>query len=528
VIDLLRALAASMRVELLRVIVAALLLMSAAYLLYLSFAYYNAQSIPRYRLESGWFVFAFLCAISVVTMGRGSSWEKATRNEALGTSSFVVGASVSTAAAFLLYWPTLSMGVLSDDYVLSAVAIGDRNWLGADWYFRPVPILLWRAFFAVGLGSMSLHVFNVALHAANAVLTAIIALRLGAPKRVAVGGAMLFLVFPASVEAVGWASGVQDVVLTTLGLLFVLAVGAFPNPPWTVTGLIAFGLALGTKESAVVLPVLAAVTYWRGPASHATRRRWTAIWVPLTGAAIFTVWRLTSAGDTGFMVPPSRYLFQRMLSLTYGSLGVPWHGDELVEAPSFAFLWVTGITVAILVSALRALWSGATGTGAVRFALWIALAVAPVYSMFFVSPDLQGSRYLYLATPAWGILFASILDDLRFRNSKAPVLCALLVVGVVSAVGVRLHVKPWLQAATLRDSVLEDASRVLANTDCALVGFAGLPDSVDGAYVFRNGFHEALAAQTIRRDVEVAASVELAPVGCRYEWAGEAFEISMR
>jgi hypothetical protein len=248
----------------------------------------------------------------------------------------------------------------------------------------------------------------------------------------------------------------------------------------------------------------------------------------MTAAAIFTVWRLTATGDTGFVVSPSRYLFQKMLSLSYGSLGVPWQGDELGEAPFLAFLWVAGITVAILVSAVRALWSPASGSRAVGFALWIALAVAPVYSMFFVSPDLQGSRYLYLATPAWGILFASILDDLRVRDSNAPVFCGLLVAALVSAVGVRLHVKPWVDAAALRDSVLEEASSVLVNTDCALVGFGDLPDSVDGAYVFRNGFREAVAARTIRRDVEVVATVERAPIGCRYEWTGERFALSLQ
>ena len=336
----------STRAEWLRIVAATLLLLSAAYVLLLSFAYYTAHAIPRFRLESGWFIFASLCLVSVTALARRRTWKEATKHETPGLSSLVMGAGVFAVAAFSLYWPTLPIGLLSDDYVLASVATGDRAWVEANWYFRPVPILLWRAFFMVGLGPVSLHVLNVALHATNAVLTGLLALRLGAPRRVAVGGAILFLVFPASVEAVGWASGVQDVLVTTLGLLFVLGIGAFPKLAWTVTGLVAFGLALGTKEVAVVLPVLAAITCWRGTSSHA-RRRWTAIAVTMTAAAIFTVWRLTATGDTSFVVSPSRYLFQKMLSLSYGSLGVPWRGDELAEAPFLAFLWVAGITVAM-------------------------------------------------------------------------------------------------------------------------------------------------------------------------------------
>jgi hypothetical protein len=49
-----------------------------------------------------------------------------------------------------------------------------------------------------------------------------------------------------------------------------------------------------------------------------------------------------------------------------------------------------------------------------------------------------------------------------------------------------------------------------------------LPDTVRGAYVFRNGFQEALA-----RDAGLRASDDAAP-GCVFEWNGREFRAITR
>lgn len=68
--------------------------------------------------------------------------------------------------------------------------------------------------------------------------------------------------------------------------------------------------------------------------------------------------------------------------------------------------------------------------------------------------------------------------------------------------------------------MLEDAARVVAGCTCAAYAFEDLPDSVEGAYVFRNGFSEALQMRTARARVAAAGDVE---PGCRLRWNGEAF-----
>jgi hypothetical protein len=63
------------------------------------------------------------------------------------------------------------------------------------------------------------------------------------------------------------------------------------------------------------------------------------------------------------------------------------------------------------------------------------------------------------------------------------------------------------------------ASR-LRGTDCAAVHFIGLPDSVGGAYVFRNGFLEALrAADALGWQARVGGG----DPACTFEWRGDVF-----
>jgi hypothetical protein len=94
----------------------------------------------------------------------------------------------------------------------------------------------------------------------------------------------------------------------------------------------------------------------------------------------------------------------------------------------------------------------------------------------------------------------------------------LLAVGVA---GVRLHLDPWAQAAGMRDAVLRSAHARLGSADCLAASFEGLPDSVRGAYVFRNGFAEAMS---LEGDPDVRIEDGGARADCSFRWTGESFQ----
>jgi Tfp pilus assembly protein PilX len=96
-----------------------------------------------------------------------------------------------------------------------------------------------------------------------------------------------------------------------------------------------------------------------------------------------------------------------------------------------------------------------------------------------------------------------------------------VVVAVVGIAGVRWHLQDWRRAAAVRDRVLASASSQLQETRCATVGFISIPDSVGGAYVFRNGFEDALArGQAYPAKPMVGQAKE---PNCTLKWDGESF-----
>lgn len=144
---------------------------------------------------------------------------------------------------------------------------------------------------------------------------------------------------------------------------------------------------------------------------------------------------------------------------------------------------------------------------------WIVLAVIPLYSDFFVAPTLEGARYLYLPSVGWSILLVTLASHAWYlAPARAAVVVATVVLLGVSAIGVVRHQRPWLEAAALRDQVLESARGAALAQGCPTIDVRNPPDSVEGAYVFRNGIQEALARTNI------STRSDEPPMHCTFEW----------
>src|SRR5206468_2444472 len=108
----------------------------------------------------------------------------------------------------------------------------------------------------------------------------------------------------------------------------------------------------------------------------------------------------------------------------------------------------------------------------------------PVFPILYIGPDLQQSRYLYLAAIGWAALIVVAGSEQSDRRYWAP-LSVLAVLGliVIASYATRLHIQPWNEAARLRERV--EASALDLRTDtCQMINIVKLPDSVRGAYVF--------------------------------------------
>jgi len=473
---------------------------------WLAWSYYFAGG-PRYRLESA--VIALLVVGALVVILRSGSHDVEVAHQGrlplLWLPVFLV-------AAIALYAPALSLGLLSDDYTLSAMAQSDRLGGGSGWFLRPLPLLLWRVLLSIGGSATLLHLANVALHGLNAYLVAVVGTALAMRRDVALGGAALFLTFPAAPEAVAWAAGIQDVLTTTMALGCVVLAGKVSQR--NLVGLCTvFALGLATKETAICIPALIAIC-WMTP-SRVRRNLPIYVAVAVT-AGVYLAIRLPMGVGNDYIAAPSRYFFKQMVVTAFGTLSTPWRAPATTFDRGLAFVAATVLLLLLVYASLSWHRKDARLHRDIRLAGWVLASVAPVFTLFFVDPQLQGSRYLYLAECGWALLVADLIMASFERTSKP----SLMYVGLVSAAvcvsiwTVERELGVWRRAADLRDRVLVEAHAVIAQRQCVNSEFMDVPDSVDGAYVFRNGFREAM---------NLTAQTGSAQPSCTFSWAADRF-----
>jgi hypothetical protein len=439
----------------------------------LAYAYYfHRWGIARHHLESGWM---WLIAAALAY----SLWSRPERPPRVSVARGLHPSTVFgfLAAAVVLYQPAVRLGFLSDDFVLSHLA-AENQFFGKSWGFlRPLPLL---GFKLAGTHPLALHAANILLHGVNAALVASLATIAGLPTATAVAAGALFLTFPGHPEAVAWCAGLQDVLMTT-GVLTAVTLVNGSREALAGPALVA---ALLSKETAVVAPVLV----WLS-----NRRRWRVAAVGLVVVAIYAAWRLVAVPPSaGYASAPSSYKLKELLVRPFAALTVPVKTSALNAWP-----WLgTALVCAFLLLIVRAAWvwrgdRARIWTGS-ALALWVLVSVAPVYSMFDVSPTLEGARYLYLPAAAWSVLIAALLMPDRSRLNLVLVGMAL----AASVAGLRANLMPWTTAAGMRDDLLATVDRA-RQAGCTTVWIRNVPDSVRGAYIFRNGLAEAVAPTVV-------------------------------
>jgi hypothetical protein len=492
------------------VALALVLALSSAYLAALLAGFvFDLGATGRRHVESASYIFGLVWLLTALGRSRASVPPANAAAAARGRASAAL-----LAGAALLYGSTIGLGLFSDDFVLADRALA-RDWLPQPDFIRPLPLAIWSVLLDFSRDGAALHALSVALHGLNGVLVYLLGRRLGLPSSGAVASAALFVAYPSSVEAVVWPAAVHDLLVAASTLSFVLLAGRPSSPPVVAAATIVLLAGLLSKESAVAIPVLAAIVWlrWGG--------RQTAGWpVLLAGAivcALYLVVRTTFVAiPDAFARPPTQYMLKELITRPIGTLTLPWNTATADGWPAIAFGWAAAIVGLAAAYAWRARKAVPVHV-VVRCVLAVFVAVLPVYSALFITPDLENSRYLYVSTGFWTIALAAMAGTPERRTTTGLVLAAAAV--AVGALGVRSHLSAWREAAALREQVLSSAVEVLDRAECSPVSLAGAPDSVRGAYVFRNGLAEAIESRAGYRTAPAADGS-----GCRFDWNGSTFQ----
>lgn len=308
--------------------------------------------------------------------------------------------------------------MLSDVWAFKAETAG-----AASNYWRPAAVL-WmvvnhRLF---GLSAPGWHVLNIGLHVVAVVLAYRVVRRLTASGAIAAAACWLFAVHPAHVESVAWVSGSHDILMAIgmLGAMSVyLAVRERPSASSAIRAAVVFALAMFSKETSVVFPVVIAGIEWvlagrEGRAMAMRLRRSVVAAVPFVAVALAYVALRLFVARIGYESSPGMmslkglllfvteaYVFFARQSLLPIFLS-PMHSLNPAPDGWNAWAWLSPPIFAVLAVAL---WREfrRDAISAVGVLLFVCLLALPVINGRAVPPeDRVHDRYLYL--PLLGVL----------------------------------------------------------------------------------------------------------------------------
>lgn len=135
---------------------------------------------------------------------------------------------------------------------------------GVDSFYRPMQTMAYLLVYQIagGLTPPGFHFLNIFLHGLNAILIFLIGQKLGFNRYFTLISTLIWAVHPIHTEAVTYMSATADPLHTLFCLAGVFVLLPDFTPAKIFLASICFVLALLSKESAIVFPALAVITYY--------------------------------------------------------------------------------------------------------------------------------------------------------------------------------------------------------------------------------------------------------------------------
>lgn len=404
-------------------------------------------------------------------------------------------------AAFVLYWPALNTFFLSDDFSLIH-AVRENGplgvWTSGQQFWRPlISLSLFCDDQVWGLNATGYHLTNILAHVLNAVLVSCIALLLlrswgiQSPDKVAFLAGALFLALPSHAEAVTWVSGRTDVIAACFALASLAAYLIYKlyhkrTALYAAFVLFAFGLA--SKESTVSLPLVMLACELcllaKTPSGH--RRE---LFIPFLFVIVLFGYLILRRIMLGTFI--GGYGGNIVLSTLIKNFASFVAASYLPRLPSPIY-YATALMVILIVCIVQFVKRKRMLVPFGWLLLLFVLSTLPaLYTAMLVEgihADGQNERFIYLPS-AFSCIGLALLLYCLSNNARRLNIMASLTLLVFSI---------QIYQSNLNWKVAGDVSQQLAGSFQALLPARNIivltvPDTIKGAYVYRNGFDAAAA-----------------------------------
>jgi tetratricopeptide (TPR) repeat protein len=441
---------------------------------------------------------------------------------------------------FVVFLPALWNGFVEwDDYV-NILENPRYRGLGPDqlrWMFTTTLMghyipLTWLTFgldYVVwGMNPLGYHLTNNLLHAANAFLVALLALRLlakatalaGRPLTIAAGvAALFFALHPLRAESVAWATERRDVLS---GLFFLLSIlvylragEAARHRRWLLAAAAgAYALALASKSIVMTLPAVLVLLdiyplrrlrpgrgMWRDPAARAVLVE-KLPFVALSLAGAVASYAVLAAN--AYVTPLARYPWPARIGMAFHSLWfylaktvLPVNLSPLYELPAavnpldrpFLASAFAVVTLTVTFWLLRRRWPAG-------LAVWVyyGIVLAPVTGIVHAGHQLTHDRYSYLSCLGWALLVgagAGVVVRAWAAGTIRPAVARAAAAGV-ALLFLGLGALTWSQVQVWRDTDTLWRYAIEADPSCSIC------QNNLGVHLSRRGY-PALAKERFQR-----------------------------
>jgi len=412
------------------------------------------------------------------------------------------------------------------------------SWLdsSSSKFYRPlISVFMLSDYLLFGAHGTGFHVTNLLFFLLSTIFLYFIVSELrkklggAAPATVAwpLSAALLFGLYPLHPEAVSWITGRVDVVVTTFSLgslLFFMRWRANARRHELAGSLLCMVAALLSKEMAIVIPATMVVYELLNPPSENADRRLLSrlretlmstapFWLLLVGYFMLRRWALgTFVGgyDDSLLSIANWEIFLAGWRRGLEMLSVPANRELMGSRNIFLILWEIGLIVSVVLLAIPA--RSAPGRRVMAFLLaWTAISLLPVYKIFVILDNLEGSRYGYLATVPLSCLFtlgcAQFIElALTSKTRKTMLACAAIAVSALMPVSAFYILSrnnyAWAEAGATSNAVRAALQRFYSATPGdPPVLILNLPDQFHGAYICRNAQGGMTRTPQLSRDL---------------------------
>ncbi len=388
------------------------------------------------------------------------------------------------------------------------------------WNYRPTTALIVNVLFRLFGVSVpaGYHAALVLGHLAASALAGLLAARLTGHAWVGVGVTAAFGLHFASVETVAWFGSIAEVTAAVLGLAAIVSFLRFRESGarrWASLAVICYALALGSNSTAApVIGVIGVLDFWRVASGKKVSLRACWPYLPLGALAVAYLVIESSAlrvasgsGGYGYSLGAHAVLNALWYPVV---LIAPFTEPELFDFHAVVQRWLAGevalsavvetprgapLLLAHVVVLVAAVWVALRGPG------WARAAVAG--GLLLESPFvlLGGTMFHFAYLPAVFFVTLGVAAAVRAtsrpatssRGAAALAATPVVLAAVLMAWQTHGRIGAWEFAAGLSHRIVLSAHDAVPDPEPnAVIITSGLPNTISGAYVFREGFQAAL------------------------------------